>query len=234
MSRMRNLTTRSGAAALFLALVCLPGLAAAQDYRVEPLAEAPPEQVAAGVRETLAQDGVRIVGSEGPLLDLWLRSPLPLVAEKSRAPGVAYPALEEGTLAGVLRVHRRHGDYRKQQIPPGVYTLRYARHPVNGAHMGVSAYRDFLLLLQASDDSDPAVLPYGVVVALSSKASGTGHPSTWGLVEPEDDPETMPGLVHWGDEGLWMLYVKVSARSSGGSSHELSLVLVVAGHAPEA
>ena len=50
-------------------------------------------------------------------------------------------------------------------------------------------------------------------------------------MEPEDDPDSLPALIHWEEEGLWMLYLKAQA---GGEGVEVPLALVIVGYAPEA
>ncbi len=96
--------------------------------------------------------------------------------------------------------------------------------------MGVAPQRDFLLLAPAADDRTTEALTFDEVVALSHKVTGTRHPSVWSLVEPEDDPDSLPALIHWEDEGLWMLYLKAQA----GEGVEFPLALVIVGYAPEA
>jgi hypothetical protein len=120
--------------------------------------------------------------------------------------------------------------YRKQRVQPGVYTLRYALHPVDGNHMGVAPQRDFLLLAPAADDRSTEALNFDELMNLSHKVTGTRHPSVWSLVEPEDDPDSLPALIHWEDEGLWILYLKAQA----GEGVEFPLALVIVGYAPEA
>ena len=50
------------------------------------------------------------------------------------------------------------------------------------------------------------------------------------MVEPEDDPDSLPALIHWEDENLWILYLKAQA----GETSPFVLALVIVGYAPEA
>ena len=64
---------------------------------------------------------------------------------------VIYP-FSQGQMLGVIRYSRSGSDFRDQDIEAGVYTLRYAHQPVDGAHVGTSPTRDFLMLLNAEHD----------------------------------------------------------------------------------
>ncbi|MCH8947411.1 MAG: hypothetical protein IH789_07250 [Acidobacteria bacterium] len=215
---------------LSLAVLSLTVAAAGQEYTVETFAAPAPEELAPAVRETLASEAVRVLGPKGPFCDIWLRDPVPVKAGAAMQLGIAYNQLRQGSLLGAIRFHGEVTGYRKQRVQPGVYTLRYALHPVDGNHMGVAPQRDFLLLAPAADDQTTEALPYDELVALSHKVTGTRHPSVWSLVEPEDDPDSLPALIHWEEEGLWILYLKAQA----GEGVEFSLALVIVGYAPEA
>ncbi len=216
---------------LSLAVLSLTVAAAGQEYTVESFAAPAPEELAPAVRESLSHHAVRVLGPKGPLLEIWLRSAVPLRGGAGgNLLGIAYPQLSEGSLLGAIRFHGEVTGYRKQRVQPGVYTLRYALHPVDGNHMGVAPQRDFLLLAPADDDRTTEALPYDEVVALSRKATGTRHPSVWSLVEPEDDPDSLPALIHWEEENLWILYLKAQT----GEGLEFPLALVIVGYAPEA
>jgi len=165
---MRGALRISGLAILVFA-GCAATVAAA-DYKIEK-AGAPPEELAPAVRETLAAEGVRVVGPEGPLCEIWLRKAVPGHSKAAMELGIAYPQLAEGTLVGAVRFLREAKDFRRLEVKPGVYTLRLALYPTDGNHMGVAAQRDFLLLAPAAADSNPAGITYNESVALSRKAS---------------------------------------------------------------
>lgn len=222
----------SASIGVFLALVDFGGSAAAQSYKATKFSAPPPESLSTAVREALSSEAIRVVGPEGLLCELWLRKSLPVRARVTPTLGVAYGQLAEGTLVGAIRFPSDTTDYRKQQVKVGVYTLRYALHPVDGNHMGVAPQRDFLLLGPAADPNPRTVTPEQVLF-LSRKVSGTGHPSVWSLV-PAEGSGAEPTLVHWDDEDLWVLEFHVQAQAEEGASSTLRLALVVMGHAREA
>lgn len=218
-------------AALVLALA---GTLAAQEYRAEAVSAAPPEAVPAAARALLAENAIRVSGPEGAFAEIWLRKTIPVKGEAAQALGIAYPRFIAGTLVGTVRFAAEARDYRGQRIQPGAYTLRYLLHPVDGNHMGVAPQRDFLLLAPAAEDQKPDPLSYDALVALSVKASGTAHAAVFSLPYPEDRPDSFPALIHWEDEGLWLLYARVTLQPEGGEATEAPLALVIIGQAPEA
>ncbi len=225
-------------ALLSCSLICtalLPATAAAaQSYKAETSSSPAPQELAAAVRETLASDAIRVVGPNGPLCEIWLRKLVPGKAEAATQLGIAYPQLEEGTLVGTIRFLAEAKDYRRQAIKPGTYTLRYARHPVDGNHMGVAPYRDFLLLAPAAADASIAPLAMTDLLNLSRKASGTGHPSVWSLIPAEGASGTAPSLTHAEDEDRWVLSFRVQMQAGAAAPATQAMALVVVGSAPEA
>jgi len=206
----------------------------AQEFKTETFDAPPPAELAAPVREALGSAGVRVVGLDGPLCEIWLRGTVPAKADAPQKMGVAHPQFEEGTLFGALRILREARDFRKQLVKPGVYTMRYALHPVDGNHMGVSPIRDFLLLLPTSEDAEVENKSKVDTVNLSKKAIGQNHPSVWSLTASEAERPDLPTLVHQEEENLWVLYFRIQVQSAGGAPTQLLLGLVVVGHAPEA
>lgn len=208
-----------------LALLGTAARPAGAQYRAETFAELPPQEVAAPVRTLLSDQGVRVSGPGGTHCEIWFRKEIPVNAAAPAMLGVAYPGLAVGDLVGVIRFPAAANDFRNRTIQPGVYTLRYGRHPVDGNHMGVAPHRDFLLASPAAEDAIEQARELDPLVALSSKASGTTHPSVWSLMPLEEKPAALPAVVEYPDEGLWVLYAQAG---------NMPLALVVVGHAPEA
>ena len=221
------LCVATGVAAVF----ALPAAQAADPYTLEKAALASPEEVAAPVRATLSGEALRITGPKGPMCEIWLRKALPAAAAPSQGLGVGYGQIAQGALVGVVRVLASLSDYRQQRVKPGVYTLRYELHPVNGDHMGISPLRDFLLLAPAAADTDPAAITFEEAVARSKKTIGANHPSAWSLQAAEGAPGQPPALFHTDEPDLWLIHLRVPLE---GAASPLDMVLVVVGHAPEA
>jgi hypothetical protein len=207
--------------------------AQAQDYRAEAFTAEAPEQIAQPIRAALSPHAIRVLVKDGPLVELWLRAPVPVRARPADALGVAYAQFTPGTLIGAVRVLSPVRDYRNRQIAPGVYTLRYALHPVDGNHMGVAPQRDFLLFVSPTDDSSLEPIPFNDLVALARKALGAMHPGVWSLPAPPDKVSLTRSLVHNEDEAQWLLSTSLTVRFDGGQSTQIPLTLVIAGHAPE-
>ena len=161
----------SAIAALFLTLA----------PSVSPLSDKPPAELAAGVASRLAPAAKVAVGAG--TLDIWLVQKL----ERS-AGGTGWANVESGTLVGAMRVSGEFKEIRGKAVKPGVYTLRYGLQPQNGDHLGISTFRDFVLLSPAALDTDPKALGFDGVVALSKEVIGTAHPASLSLDPPEDAP----------------------------------------------
>lgn len=188
-------------------LVALPlaSLLGFAQYKYEP-AGPPPDELAPAIREALQKTGHRIIAPNGSVFaELWFRAQAPS-GPATTEEGVSLTTIPHGSLVGAIRFPGRGADRRGQSIKPGVYTLRIAWYPVDGAHQGVAPQRDFLKIIPASEDKDLNATPsYEELVALSNKASGTSHPailSVWKLDKPEP-----AGLVR--HESDWVLHAAI-------------------------
>jgi hypothetical protein len=130
-------------------------------------------------------------------LDIWLVQSLertvagpgstpPRTDRAAGTPG--WSGVDSGTLVGAVRVAGEFKEIRGKVVKPGVYTLRYGLQPQNGDHLGISTFREFVLLSPAAIDTDPKVLGFDGVVALSKEVIGTAHPASLSLDPPEDAP----------------------------------------------
>ena len=157
--------------AFALLLTIAPGVA--------PLTDRPPAELSAGIASLLKPAAKVQTGAA--TLDIWLTDKM----------DPSWSGVDSGTLVGAMRVAGEFNEIRGKSVKPGVYTLRYGLQPQNGDHLGISMYRDFVLLSPAAIDTDPKVLGFDGVVALSKEVIGTAHPASLSL----DPPEGAPGAV---------------------------------------
>ena len=215
----------------FLVLLAIPVLclaSLAQTGKVEPLGAMIAAVVSAPVTQVLDSQGQRLILSDGtPLCDIWMRKNVPARIAKDSG-GVLYPELVESALVGVISFPQAAADFRGQPIAPGTYTMRYALMPDDGNHLGVAPDRDFLLLVRAADDPDPAaVFKFAELVGLSKKAMASNHPRVFSLTESKaGSPPTLVKNV----EDHWIFSGVVMKLDSG---KDLPLSLIVKGTAPQ-
>lgn len=202
--------------------------ASAAEHRLEKLAEPAPAEVAEKIASQLAPEGVRVIrGKSRAVCDLWLCKELAVKADFSPTTEVNYP-LEVGQLVGAARYKSKGTDFRGQEVPPGVYVVRYALQPVDGNHAGTSITRDFLLLTPAAEDTEPAPMEQKALFKLSVKAAGRKHPTMLSLLAPGGDAAERPAIRHQEDRDLWIAQLSGNVQ---GKSDPLALDLVVVGQA---
>ncbi len=204
-----------------LCLACL-----AQAGKVETLGPPTDSGISAAVVQVLDSQGARLKLADGSsICDIWLRRSVPIHKQKE-SEGLLYPQLSESILVGVISFPQATTDYRGQPIVPGIYTLRYELIPDDGNHLGVSPNRDFLLLVPAAPDSDPAaVFKFDELVQMSRKATGTNHPGPLSLTQASGPTPalTKDAEDHWIFSGTLKL----------DSGKDLPFALIVKGTAAQ-
>jgi hypothetical protein len=136
--------------------------------------DAVPAALAAAVGGTISPGGVRAsVGAN--TLTFWFVKQLPTAA---------WSELQEGTLVGAVTIDKDFRDIRGRVVKAGTFTVRYGIQPANGDHLGVSPYREFLLLSPAALDKDPAPHGHDGTIELSKEAIGGSHPAVLSIDPP--------------------------------------------------
>lgn len=211
-------------------MLCAASALAQGEYKTEPVGAPSSADLPKALQDALRTTGVRLVDAQGtPVCELWLRKSIPTRQDTGGSGDVLYKTLNMGTLVGVLEFPKGGSDFRGQSIKSGFYTLRYALIPQDGNHMGVSQYRDFLLLGPVAQDKDiDKQLSYEELVKLSRQASGTGHPAVLSLGPPAG-ANSFPAVFK-DDQGHWLVIVKASGKSAGGEQ-EFPLAIVLVGKA---
>ena len=143
----------------------------------------PAVALAKPIANKLVAGGVRvIVNRASPLtLDFWWVAALPLQAESG---DLSWTSVAEGALVGAVSIPSEFRDIRGRIVKAGVYTLRYGLQPSNGDHLGVSPYREFLLLSPAASDTDPAPRGHDGTIEISKLTVGGSHPGVWSIDPP--------------------------------------------------
>jgi len=222
---MRQLSLNVVASPIVLAVgLCLT----CTGQTVEPLGSPTPDLgLPAAVVQVLDSHGSRLkLADAGVLCDIWLRKSVPAQTEKKESQGLLYPELSESTLAGVISFPKAATDFRGQPIAPGTYTLRYELMPDDGNHLGVAPDRDFLLLLPAALDPDPAaVFKFDDLVQMSRKATKSNHPGPLSLTQASGSATsfTKDAEEHW-------IFSSVLKLESG---KDLPFALIVKGTAAQ-
>jgi hypothetical protein len=202
------------------------------DHTVEPLKEpAPTGELAKDVADQLSAEGVRVSRGSATYCDIWLCKTWAGVKGFKVTPEVAYP-FPPGQLIGVIKVNRKGSDFRDQDINPGLYTLRYAQQPVDGAHVGTSLTRDFLLLTEAGKDKSSAVVDPKVLAKQSAEAAGSSHPLLLSMQKPSAESTEFPAIRHNEEHDWWIVSARGQAQGDKGAMPAV-MDVVIAGKAAE-
>ena len=201
-------------------LVFCAALSIAQTGKVENLSGFGDVSVSPEMKKALDPKGYRLSLDDGTVVcDLWLRSAIP-AQPKRNVQGALYSQLPDSVLVGLISFPQATTDYRGQSIKAGTYTLRYALLPNDGNHLGVAPNRDFLLLVPANADSDPArSYKFDELVNLSRTATSTHHPAPLSLVQA--DHGVTAAFVK--EEDLWIF--SVGLKLEGADALPIALVL---------
>ena len=216
---------------LMLLLLLFATFISAADYRVELLEEAPPtDEIAADIAAQLEENGYRVIrGTKTTYCDIWLCKEWAVKDGFEPQPEILYP-FASGQLIGVARFGRRGADFRDQDIDRGIYTMRYATQPVDGAHVGTSPTRDFLLLVRAEDDTSPVSTEEDVLNARSSDAAQSSHPCLLAM-QAVGKSNKFPSMRHNEDSDWWV--VGLSGNSEAADKKRLPIEFVISGQAVE-
>jgi hypothetical protein len=222
---MRRLTLlHSIFAAILLAAVSALG----QTYKAETAPAPAASDLPAKISAALEPQGGRLMNAQGKtVVEIWLRKSLTAQAQSDTSMDVIYGALAPGTLVGVLHFPADGADFRGQPIKAGYYTLRYELAPQDGNHMGVSVYRDFLLMIPAAQDPGPdQILKFDQVVNLSRAAAGTGHPAVL-VMDPVNTSDAQSPAAFQDDSQNWALQLTTELAQDGKTkNYPLAVVLV--------
>lgn len=205
----------------------IPFSVLAADPKLEAIGAYTDSSASDALKKVLEPKGYRVTLPDGNVLcEIWLRSAV--TAGKNDAQGTGYAWLPESTLVAVIRFPKDAIDFRKQGIKAGTYTLRSELNPVDGNHLGISQFRDFLLLVPIGVDAEPdARYSFEELTALSRKTTNSNHPSPMSLVSL-DGINTWPSVFE--DENRHLVF---AAKVKTGGNSESGIALVIRGVAEQ-
>lgn len=206
--------------------------AQAQEFKVAAIeTAAPADAVSPEIAALLQPTGFKLLkGESRTVCEVWPCKEWPIAADSKTGLEVITP-LTPGQLIGVIRYPRKATDFREQDIPSGVYTLRYGQQPVDGAHVGTSPTRDFFVVSPADKDRSPAVLDYKALIEAGKATSGTSHPAILSL-QPSGDAQE-PLAVRENSEKEWTIVRFTGKTTAGGQTKDLAVEVVLVGVAKE-
>ena len=213
-----------------LALLLVPDLFAVE-MSLTSADKAPPKELDASIRDVLQPKALQVIKGGKPAYEFWFRENVPLQSRPASA-DKALDAIKQATLLGVATLPSAKGDYRDDEIPPGVYTMRFALQPQDGNHLGTADYSYFIVLTPIKHDAKlDALTDYKQVVKASSKDTSTGHPMILSLRPPSAEAGDMPKIVEPASDHKSVL-LKLQGKS-GGEAVPIPLEIVVEGKTHE-
>ena len=200
--------------------------AVAVDNKVEQVGPYADPAASDTLKKALDAKGWRVSLADGAYCDVWMRTTI--AAGKTDQPGAVYASLGESMLVGVVTFAKATTDFRGQSVKPGSYTLRYALHPADGNHMGISPIRDFLIMLPVAMDPNPdASFKFEELSKMSTRVTGTNHPGVLSLVQIDKAP-AVPGVSQ--DDSNHTVF-SASLKSQSGAV--IPIAFIVKGHAEQ-
>jgi hypothetical protein len=190
--------------------------------KVEPQAK-----LAEPVRKLLDEQALVVRSGDDVVMRLWFRAAIPAKATEEQVKnGLTYREIPEGTLVGALEFPDEFTDYRKQKLPAGVYTLRFAIQPDIGDHTNTTPHPEFCLLCPAGEDKSTEDVEKMKLIELSSKVNEGRHPAVL-LLWPHHTKDDAVKVLDKGD-GVWVATTR-RAVAAGELKTTLGFAVTVAG-----
>jgi hypothetical protein len=207
-----------------------PATSLADDTATLSIATAqPPNEVAAPIRDALAEKVLRLSTDDKPFFEFWFRKELPLASEPTGGT-LDVDTVAEGTVLGVLRINEARRDFRDEELPTGIYILRLGLQPADGNHQGTAPTRTFALLTPAKQDTELDPMPRKDLLKAAASINAAHHPSNLNLQQVDSADGQFPRLEERNDGKHQVVLLKLPARvGEAGSPTTLTIALVYAG-----
>ena len=201
----------------------------ADDVTVSMVAAKAPDEVAEPIRAALSDKVLRLSSGNNPFFEFWFRKTLPL-AKKPEGGSLALDTIKEGEVLGVLRVDEDRRDFRDEDLPKGVYIVRYGIQPEDGNHQGVAPTRTFALLIPAKKDTSLEPIGHKDLVKAAAVTNAAHHPSNLNLQPVEEISGDYPRLEERNDGKHKVVLLQLPAKvGDAGEATTLTFALVYDG-----
>ena len=186
-----------------------------------------PAKLAEPIRKLLDEQALVVRNGDDVVMRIWFRAEIPVKAtEEQIKNGLTYREIPEGTLVGALEFPTKFTDYRKQELPAGVYTLRFAVQPDIGDHTGTTPHPEFCLICPAEEDKTMEEIEKKKLIELSSKVNEGRHPAVL-LLWPNNGKDDGVKVLEKGN-GVLVATIKRAVASEGLKTN-LGFAVTVAG-----
>ena len=157
---------------VLLSLLAAPGA----ELTLKVVTKEPPAALESAIRGRLQSKAVQLLEGAEPVFEFWLASEVPLTA-KPESTAKALDVVKTAALLGAVSVAKGQRDYRDDDLPGGVHTVRLAVQQQDGNHLGTAEFLWFAVLVPAKLDTKPdGITDYKTLVKTSSKETSTDHP----------------------------------------------------------
>ncbi len=211
-----------------IAFLAVPFSTSGSGEKIESIGAFADQTASEALRKAVEEKGYKISLADGSAhCEIWFRKALPTGAKKDIS-GAFYTEITDSAIIAVINFPKSFLDFRGQEVKAGAYTLRYALHPTDGNHMGISPFRDFLLLIPvALDQNVEATYKFDELAKLSAKSLGGNHPAMVSLVLAEGAGAT--AKLSENEHAHLVLTAKV--KTAAGS--DLAIAFVIKGQAEQ-
>jgi hypothetical protein len=212
-----------------LAILLLAWTTCGADLAIKTADVPVPSQIAEAIRSSLQPKAIQIMQGDKPILQIWLRPEAPLKSKPS-APAAGPSSIPDFSLLGAVSVSTSGlKDYKDNDIPSGLFTLRFITQPQDGDHLGTAEFNTFIALVPAENDkAADAFTKFTPLVKASGKLTPSGHPlvlnlrpvvgkgEPFSIVEPEAEHKA--------------IRIKAQGKTIEGDKADLIFDLVFQGH----
>lgn len=211
----------------FLPVAFLFAVAAEPKFAAKVEKTEPPAKLAEPVRKLLDDQALVVRDGERVVMRVWFRKEIPAKATEEQVKnGLTYREIPEGTLVGAIEFPEKFTDFRKQELPAGVYTLRFAVQPDIGDHTNTTPHPEFCLICPADEDKTADDIEKKQLIELSSKVNEGRHPAVL-LLWPNTGKDVGVKVL---DKGTGVLVATVTRTLvAGDQKTTLGFAVTVAG-----